>query len=112
MLARSIGLILYLGGRGAIGHHSASRARIIAGLSGFLTLIQSRDGPDLKGDDMAGGGGTEAQRRQCFTEVVDHRDSPEASIVELTRIGDPPSCLSSPLPSCSHSEVAWHHVVQ
>jgi hypothetical protein len=27
-------------------HHSASRARIIAGLSGFLTLIQSRDGPD------------------------------------------------------------------
>jgi hypothetical protein len=27
-------------------HHSASRARIIAGLSGFFTLIQSRDGPD------------------------------------------------------------------
>jgi hypothetical protein len=27
-------------------HHMASRARIIAGLSGFLTLIQSRDGPD------------------------------------------------------------------
>jgi hypothetical protein len=27
-------------------YHSASRARIIAGLSGFLTLSQSRDGPD------------------------------------------------------------------
>jgi hypothetical protein len=27
-------------------HHSASRARIIAGLSGFFTLIQSRDGAD------------------------------------------------------------------
>jgi hypothetical protein len=27
-------------------YHSASRARIIAGLSGFFTLIQSRDGPD------------------------------------------------------------------
>jgi hypothetical protein len=26
-------------------HHSASRARIIAGLSGFFTLSQSRDGP-------------------------------------------------------------------
>jgi hypothetical protein len=26
--------------------HSASRARIIAGLSGFLTLSQSREGPD------------------------------------------------------------------
>jgi hypothetical protein len=36
-----------LGRQGAIGHHSASRARIIAGLSGFFTLIQSRDGPDL-----------------------------------------------------------------
>jgi hypothetical protein len=23
-----------------------------------------------------------------------------------------PSCLSSPLPSCSHSDVAWHRVVQ
>jgi hypothetical protein len=31
------------------GYHSASRARIIAGLSGFLTLIQSRVGPDLHG---------------------------------------------------------------
>ena len=30
----------------AIPHHSASRVRIISGLSGFLTLIQSRDGPD------------------------------------------------------------------
>jgi hypothetical protein len=27
-------------------HHSASRARIIAGLSGFFTLSQSRDRPD------------------------------------------------------------------
>jgi hypothetical protein len=27
-------------------HHSASRARIIAGLFGFFTLIQFRDGPD------------------------------------------------------------------
>jgi hypothetical protein len=27
-------------------YHSASRARIIAGLSGFFTLTQSRDGPD------------------------------------------------------------------
>ena len=27
-------------------HHSASRDLIIAGLSGFLTLIQSRDGPE------------------------------------------------------------------
>jgi hypothetical protein len=27
-------------------YNSASRARIIAGLSGFFTLIQSRDGPD------------------------------------------------------------------
>jgi hypothetical protein len=27
-------------------HRSASRARIIAGLSGFLILSQSRDGPD------------------------------------------------------------------
>jgi hypothetical protein len=27
-------------------HHSASRALIIAGLSGFFTLIQSREGPD------------------------------------------------------------------
>jgi hypothetical protein len=27
-------------------HHSASRARTIAGLFGFLTLIQSHDGPD------------------------------------------------------------------
>jgi hypothetical protein len=26
--------------------HSASRARIIAGLSGFFTLSQSRDGPE------------------------------------------------------------------
>jgi DNA invertase Pin-like site-specific DNA recombinase len=47
MLAKSIGSILYLDGRGAIGHHSTSRARIIAGLSGFLTLSQSRDRPDL-----------------------------------------------------------------
>jgi hypothetical protein len=30
-------------------HHSASRAWIIAGLSGFFTLIQSRDGPDRYG---------------------------------------------------------------
>jgi hypothetical protein len=30
-------------------HHSASRARIIAGLSGFFTLIQSRDGRDRYG---------------------------------------------------------------
>jgi hypothetical protein len=28
------------------GQHLPSRARIIAGLSGFFTLIQSRDGPD------------------------------------------------------------------
>jgi NAD(P)-dependent dehydrogenase (short-subunit alcohol dehydrogenase family) len=28
------------------GHHSASRARIIVGLSGFFTLSQSREGPD------------------------------------------------------------------
>jgi hypothetical protein len=27
-------------------HHSASRARIMAGLFGFFTLIQSRDRPD------------------------------------------------------------------
>jgi hypothetical protein len=27
-------------------HHSTSRALIIAGLSGFFTLSQSRDGPD------------------------------------------------------------------
>jgi hypothetical protein len=27
-------------------YHSAPRARIMAGLSGFLTLSQSRDGPD------------------------------------------------------------------
>jgi ABC-type uncharacterized transport system substrate-binding protein len=27
-------------------HHSASRARIIAGLSGFFTLIQSFEGPE------------------------------------------------------------------
>ena len=27
-------------------HHSPARARRIAGLSGFLTLSQSRDGPD------------------------------------------------------------------
>jgi uncharacterized alpha-E superfamily protein len=27
-------------------HHVPARARRIAGLSGFLTLIQSRDGPD------------------------------------------------------------------
>jgi hypothetical protein len=27
-------------------HHSPSRARITAGLSGFFTLIQSREGPD------------------------------------------------------------------
>jgi hypothetical protein len=27
-------------------HHRASRARCIAGLSGFLTLIQSREGPE------------------------------------------------------------------
>jgi N-acylneuraminate cytidylyltransferase len=33
----------------ATAHHPASRARIIAGLSGFLTLIQSRDGPDRQG---------------------------------------------------------------
>jgi hypothetical protein len=26
--------------------HSTSRARIIAGLSGFFALIQSREGPD------------------------------------------------------------------
>jgi hypothetical protein len=81
MLARSIGLILYLGGRGAIGHHSASRARIIAGLSGFLTLIQSRDGPDLKGDDMAGGGGTEAQRHSALPRwsITETRQRPLSS---------------------------------
>jgi hypothetical protein len=28
-------------------HQSPSRARIIAGLFGFFTLTQSRDGPDL-----------------------------------------------------------------
>jgi hypothetical protein len=33
-------------GRSNGDHHSASRARIIAGLSGFFTLSQSRDGPD------------------------------------------------------------------
>jgi hypothetical protein len=33
----------------AISHRSASRARIIAGLSGFLILSQSRDGPDRSG---------------------------------------------------------------
>jgi hypothetical protein len=27
-------------------YHFASRARTIAGLSGFFTLIQSRDGPE------------------------------------------------------------------
>ena len=32
---------------GSARHHSASRARIIVGLSGFFTLSQSRDGPDL-----------------------------------------------------------------
>jgi hypothetical protein len=32
-----------------IRHHRPSRARIIAGLSGFLTLIQSRDGPERYG---------------------------------------------------------------
>jgi hypothetical protein len=30
-------------------HHSAFRARIIAGLSGFFTLSQSRDGPERYG---------------------------------------------------------------
>lgn len=30
-------------------YHSASPARIIAGLSGFFTLIQSFDGPDRYG---------------------------------------------------------------
>jgi hypothetical protein len=29
-----------------IRHHRPSRARTTAGLSGFLTLIQSREGPD------------------------------------------------------------------
>jgi hypothetical protein len=29
-----------------IRHHRLSRARTTAGLSGFLTLIQSREGPD------------------------------------------------------------------
>jgi hypothetical protein len=30
-------------------HHSASRARIIAGESGFFTLSQSREGPERLG---------------------------------------------------------------
>jgi hypothetical protein len=45
-------LDLVLEPRGApLRHHSASRARIIAGLSGFFTLSQSRDGPDRYGAD-------------------------------------------------------------
>jgi hypothetical protein len=35
-------------------HHSLSRARIIAGLSGFLILIQSRDGPVVSRDTTDG----------------------------------------------------------
>jgi hypothetical protein len=36
-------------GRHRLNRAKWSRARIIAGLSGFLTLIQSRDGPDRYG---------------------------------------------------------------
>jgi hypothetical protein len=31
---------------GAVSYHTPARARRIAGLSGFLTLTQSRDGPE------------------------------------------------------------------
>ena len=34
-------------------HHTAFRARIMAGLSGFLTLIQSREGPERYGAESA-----------------------------------------------------------
>jgi hypothetical protein len=46
MFARSIGSNSYLRSRLSTGHQSVSRARIIAGLSGFLIFSQSRDGPD------------------------------------------------------------------
>jgi hypothetical protein len=47
MFAKSMGSNSYLSSRRSTGHHSASRARTMAGLSGFLTFSQSRDGPDL-----------------------------------------------------------------
>jgi hypothetical protein len=48
MFAKSIGSIGSVMRRVAT-YHSTSRARIVAGLSGFLTLIQSAERPDLYG---------------------------------------------------------------